>query len=98
MSLVRHRLGPLLHFAWIFNANLVFGRQRQRCPDARIGKGSLAVSIKGHFDLYSAFNGCGVPTGGLRSFLHRREQLLSIKFIPFAGRADKTIASATSAL
>src|SRR5437660_3735062 len=98
MCLVRYSCGPLLHLARIFNANFIFGGQRKRSPDARIGQSALAVSIKRYFDLDSAFNGRRIATGSLCSFFHSWKKLIAVEFVSLAGGADKAIACPTGEL
>src|SRR5260221_2808464 len=96
MSLIRHLRSIRLHLARIVDIRLVFGRERQRGPDARISISAFEIGVEGYLDLDHALNGSRVTACGLRAFLKRRQQLIAVELVTFAGGTDKPITFAAS--
>src|SRR6266516_2131033 len=71
MSLVGNSCGQSLHLTRVIDIDLILRSQGQRCPDARVGKRPLTISIKGDLDLDSAFDNCRVTTSRPCALLDR---------------------------
>src|SRR5713101_1931595 len=98
VSLVCYGLGFAFHLAWVFDARFVFGGERQGSPDTGVTHRTLAVGVEGYFDLDGSFESRRVAASCFCSFLQGWYKLVAVKFVAFAGGADKAVAVSTGEL
>src|SRR5215471_20796182 len=88
VSLVGNACSLFLHLAWVMDRDLVFRGKGKCCPDARIGKSPLTISVKRDFDLNCTLDSLRVTTCCLCPLLDRWKQLIPVKFNSFPRGRD----------